>query len=434
MKRLIIIAILLLSVCSLIMADEPDGALGEIVESSFDLRAINDYPQKITKTLNGVTFFSDYDNGSLKDVVAVSQDVFTCTIYADSGVSGTALYWFRFQMFGVAGRTITLNITHAQNPRPVISYDGITWRRMTAQEAPDIYFVVLSFSPEQDFAEIAFFFPAGLEEIHRKASALVRRCDYATSKIIGLSEQKRELWMVSVTNPSAPDAGKHRVWVHSRVHAGEATATHVMLGFLEQITEDSPLGRRLRRFCIFNVVPVVNVDGVYLGQTRWDSLGRDIERDWCPPTTIPEPLALKNQVDPFMAGSNPIEVALNLHSTTGAFKDTFFFKHTGAPVTPAFEAIQQRFIDVFNNATPLFDNLSAQTSTLAKCLFVESYFWNNWGENVMAMTYEGHFYRRITDNEWITDEDYRALGRALAACLVEYFKLPQPISQIWALY
>lgn len=434
MKRLFLITFLLLNLFSFLLADEPDWAQPEFPESPFNQTSINAYPQKITKTLNGVTFFSDYDNGSLKDVVAISQDQFTCSIYAESGILGSAQYWFRFQMFGVAGRTITLSINHVQSPRPVISYDGITWRRMTAAEAPNTSSLILSFPQEQDFAEIAFYYPLGFTEIQRHVSSIVRWHDYATSKVIGLSEQKRDLWMVSVTNPLAPDEGKHRVWVHSRVHAGEITATHVMLGFLEQITEDSPLGARLRQSCIFNVVPVVNVDGVHMGYTRWDSLGRDIERDWCPPTTLPEAVALKNQVDPFMAGTNPIEVALNLHSTQNSFKDTFFFKHVGAPVTPAFEAIQQRFIDAFNNATPLFDNLSAQTSALAECRFIESYFWNNWGENVMAMTHEGHFFRRITDNEWITDEDYRTLGRAMAACLVEYFKLPQPISQIWILY
>lgn len=42
----------------------------------------------------------------------------------------------------------------------------------------------------------------------------------------------------------------------------------------------------------------------------------------------------------------------------------------------------------------------------------------------MALTHEGHFFRRITDNEWITGPDYVALGRAQAAALVTYFDLP----------
>jgi len=83
-------------------------------------------PQKITKTVDGITFTSDYDNGSLEDVSSVGIDEFDCTIYEEPGALGTAKYWFRFKMTGVAGRTITLNIDHSRNPRPVISLDGVT--------------------------------------------------------------------------------------------------------------------------------------------------------------------------------------------------------------------------------------------------------------------------------------------------------------------
>jgi hypothetical protein len=242
------------------------------------------------------------------------------------------------------------------------------------------------------------------------------------------------MWMVTVTDKAVPDAGKHRVWVHSRVHAGEVTATHVVLGFLEQVTEDSPLGEQLRRYCIFNVVPLMNMDGVFLGHTRWDSLGRDIESDWCSPT-IPEVLNIKAQVDAFMSGGNPIEVALNLHASQGYYLDTFFYKHVHPSVTVNFELIEQAYIDAFDNATPLFDNLNGLTSQLHACQYIESYFWSHWGENVMAMTHEGHFWQRITDGEWITADDYRALGRAQAAALVEYLNLPT-YSKVahWMLY
>ncbi len=381
-------------------------------------------PQKITKTVDGITFTSDYDNGSLEDVSSVGIDEFNCTIYGEPGALGTAKYWFRFKMTGVAGRTITLNIDHSRNPRPVISLDGVTWRRLTAGEAPSLYQIVLAFGPSEDSAELAFFYPFGVAEIYQQVSDIVNTTEHASTQTIGQSFQGRDMWMVTVTDTTVPDTDKHRVWVHSRVHAGEVTATHTVLGILEQITENSPLGELLRRHCIFNIVPLMNIDGVFLGHTRWDSQGFDIERDWCTPVTLPEVLNIKAQVDNFMAGSNPIEVALNLHATQGNYVDTFFFKHVQPSVTTNFEQIQQNYIDAFDNATPLFDNLSPHTSQLHACYFIESYFWNNWGENVMALTHEGHFYRRITDSDWITDEDYRELGREQAAALVEYLNLP----------
>jgi len=392
------------------------------------------YPQKITKTLQGITFDSDYDNGSLLDVQEAGANIFNCTIYTESGEYGDRKYWFRFKILGAGGAEVTLNIEHPQNPRPVVSFDGgASWRRLSSSEAPGNWQVVLDVPESCQELEISFFFPSGVKETYDTVSDFVRRCDSATSKSIGASFQGREMWMVTATDPATSDCLKHRVWLHSRAHAGEVTSTLLMLGFLSQIMEDSPWGRYLRENCIFNVVPLQNVDGVYLGHTRWDSQGIDPERQWPQPYRIPEVGNIKYQVDAFMGGDNPIEVALNLHSTQGNYTDTFFFKHVYPSVTHEFEAIEQKFIDAFDHATPLFDNLSAQTSQLSPNLFIESYFWNNWGKAVMAITHEGHFYKRITDNQYITDKDYHELGRAMARGLVEYFDLPMPRSGIWHL-
>jgi len=402
-----------------------------LVEERLTARAaaLGEAPQKITVTVGGVTFDSDYDNGHLGSVVSAGTNTFNCTILSETGISpgatSTAKYWYRFRMTGVAGKTITLNIDHTQNMRPFIRLlPGGVWRRSTATEAPTTSRLVYTFTAQQNQAELAFFHPLGMQETYDEVAAIVATSPYATMQSIGTSLEGRPMYLVTVNDTRWPDARKHRVWVHSRAHAGEVTSTHTMLGFLEQMVAPTPDGARLRQNVILNVVPLLNVDGAYLGKTRWDSLNRDIERQWCTPVTHPEALVIKPWVDQFMASDNPIEVALNLHSTVGSFTDSFFFKHLTPSVSAEFETIQQDYIDAFNNATPLFDNRSAQSSQLAACIFIESYFWNNWGKNVMAMTHEGHFYRRITDNEFITGEDYRELGRAQMRGLFEYFNLP----------
>jgi len=389
-------------------------------------------PQKLTKTLQGILFDSDYDNGSLLDIQETGTDQFAADLYTDSGELGTARYWLRFRMTGVAGRSIRIAISHGRNPRPVIRMGDGPWRRMTADEAPDLNTLALSFGADTDIAEVAFFFPMGYAETLRAVGDIVRRTDSATTFVIGKSSQGRDLWMVRVTDSTVSDVGKHRVWIHARAHAGESTASYAMLGFLLQITDDSYLGHWLRHYCIFTVVPILNCDGTYLGHTRWDSRGIDPEREWDTPDRTPEVASLHSLVNQFMAGPNPIEVSLNLHSTQGNYTDTFFFKHLYPSVSHEFEAIQQRYIEAFRNSTPLFDNRSPQTSQLDDDQFIESYYWNHWRENVMAMTYEGHFLRRITDNEYITDEDYMELGRGLAIAVIEYFDLPiLPPSERW---
>lgn len=389
--------------------------------------------QKMTTTLQGITFTSDYDNGSIMAITEAGVNTFNCPIFVEDSTEGkgTAQYNFRFRMTGVAGHTITLNLTHTQNPRPFISFDGATFRRMTSTEAPDSTHVVLTFSASQNFAELAFYDPLGVGETHARVNQMLASYPSASSQTIGLTYQGRPMYMITLTDPAYSDTGKHRVWVHSRAHAGEITAAWCMLGFLSQITEDSDVGRRLRRFCIFNMVPIENVDGVYLGLTRWSAEGLDLESQWGMASPSAEVVNLKTQVNTLMASANPIQVALNLHSTVSNFADNFFWKHVRPSVTANFETIQQSYINALNNATPLFNNASPQTSQLNPTTFIESYLWNNWGESVMALTHEGHYYYVTGTTTYNTGQTYYDIGRAQAVALIEYFSLPVPVTLSW---
>lgn len=381
---------------------------------------------KVTVTLDGITFDSAYDNGSLADVSRRSSDDYDATIFTESGEKGTSKYWFRFTMSGVAGRTVTLHLDHTQNPMPflrIMDPGPGAWRRMTTNEATNTSTITLTFTASINAVELAFFEPLGYAETIAAVAAMTARSPYVTTTIIGSSFQNRGLHLVTINDPRYAGSGKKRVWVHARVHAGEVTAAHTMLGFLDQVLENSETGRQLREYITFHIVPQINVDGIYLGHTRWDSQGIDEESEWCN-IRVPEVAAIKSQVDALMATTNPISVALNLHSTVGNFTDSFFWKHLSPSVSTAFEGIEQSYIDAVNAATPLFDNRSPQTSQLNACTFIESYFWNNWGQSVMAMTEEGHYYRRITDNAWTDGEHYREMGRALARGLIAYYDLP----------
>ena len=385
-------------------------------------------PNKITKTLGGVTFDSAYDNGSLLDVTSGGMNFYNATLYSDTGEKGTSKYWFRFRLTGIAGRTVTINLDHSENPRPALRTGTGPWRRMTQPEAPTTGSMVLTFTAAQNSAEVAFFEPLGYGEINAEVDRRLAKSAFASEVLIGESTEQRALRMITVEDLYFPRAGKRRIWLHSRVHAGEVTASHAMLGFLDQVLANNATGRRLREHCLFTVVPQVNADGIARGLTRWDAQGIDLESEWCftrPPTTVvPGVAALKSRVDAFMASPNPISVALNLHSTRGVYADSFFFKHLAPSVSPAFVTIQQNYIDAVNAASPLFNNASPQTSQLNACTFIESYFWNNYGESVMALTHEGHYHRRQTDNDWITGADYREVGAALASGLQIYYPLP----------
>lgn len=418
-------------------------------------------PQKITVVANGITFDSNYDNGSLESVayggISSGRQVYNMNIHVDNGELGTASYWFRYTMDGVAGRAVRLNIDHSQNRRPVIRfYNAATatwsaWRRATATEAPSNTALEFTFTASQNRVELAFFYPLGVQETYDRVNALVASSPYATATIPALkSFQGNDFLAVTVNDPAYPDGQKRGIWVHSRAHAGEATSTWCLIGFLDQFLANDEWGPRLRAGCRLDMLALQNVDGVEWGNTRWDSQGVDPER-WSDSSNpgvpgcllrspgIPSQIILKDLIDARLASSLPPVVALNLHSTVGAFNDSFFFQRNlntspsagQAYVGTSFRALLQDYVDSLNAATPLFENADPQFSTLNMCnststsRFVESYFFTMRGEATMAMTHEGYFRTRgYGDFGYWTDEEYIEVGRAMARALVDHLDLP----------
>ena len=88
-------------------------------------------------------------------------------------------------------------------------------------------------------------------------------------------------------------ARRRTVVVVGRVHPGETPSSFVIRGLLEFLT--SPTDRdaeRLRREVTFVIVPMLNPDGVFLGNYRTCSLGIDHNRRWAHPTQAMEPSLL----------------------------------------------------------------------------------------------------------------------------------------------
>ena len=66
----------------------------------------------------------------------------------------------------------------------------------------------------------------------------------------------------------------------ARQHPGETVGSYIMDGILTELSKNSPDAEFLLwRFNIY-CLPMVNVDGVELGNYRGNSLGFDLNRSW----------------------------------------------------------------------------------------------------------------------------------------------------------
>ena len=118
-------------------------------------------------------------------------------------------------------------------------------------------------------------------------SILDKNLPYVSIDTIAHTIQQRPCQMLTITNPSNLEREPYddrpppkTIVILGRVRASEAPSSFIIQGFIDFLTSDHEIANSLRQHLVFKIVPVVNPDGVYLGNTRGNLLGMDLNRCW----------------------------------------------------------------------------------------------------------------------------------------------------------
>ena len=97
--------------------------------------------------------------------------------------------------------------------------------------------------------------------------------------------------ILSITNPESniPKNDKKVIFINSRVHPGETTASYVMQEVIEELLQDSLSMSLFRDHVIIYIVPVINPDGVALGNARCNMSMVDLNRNYNSPSKTNQP-------------------------------------------------------------------------------------------------------------------------------------------------
>lgn len=100
----------------------------------------------------------------------------------------------------------------------------------------------------------------------------------------------------------------------SRVHPGESNASLIMEGFLEFIVSNDIQANNLRDLFVFKVVPMLNPDGVIVGNYRTSLSGLDLNRQWATPdvNSSPEIYAMKMMIKKTLE-CRPVHLFVDIH-------------------------------------------------------------------------------------------------------------------------
>ena len=136
---------------------------------------------------------------------------------------------------------------------------------------------------------------------------------------------RRPVDLVQIGNPGP---GISSVLMTARHHACESMASYVLEGIMQEALSDSQAGVKFRKKFVLYAVPIVDTDGVELGDQGKNRLPRDYNRDYGTDTMHPEIHAIKE-----LGTRKKVQFALDLHCPLlrGDIHEAFFFVGLGLP-------------------------------------------------------------------------------------------------------
>uniref|UniRef100_K7G554 Cytosolic carboxypeptidase 2 n=1 Tax=Pelodiscus sinensis TaxID=13735 RepID=K7G554_PELSI len=278
------------------------GAQGPIMSRAVSLEG----PEDIT-----LLFESRFESGNLQKAVRVGPYEYELTLRTDLYTSKHT-QWFYFQVRNTRSDvTYRFSIVNLMKPKSLYSMGmkpllyserdaqehGVGWRRegsdiryfrCSSEEGQALYCLTWTarFPHDHDTCYFAHFYPYTFSDLQRYLLALTSdpvRSQYCKLRVLCSSLAGNTVYLLTITSPSrnpAAMAAKRAVVLSARVHPGETNGSWVMRGFLDFILSDSPDAQLLRELFIFKVVPMLNPDGVIVGNYRCSLAGRDLNRNY----------------------------------------------------------------------------------------------------------------------------------------------------------
>ena len=192
-----------------------------------------------------------------------------------------------------------------------VSNDGQQWRPIETEviEGNRLRFNV---KMEGNRLKVARLEPYRLSDLDRLIEKIESNPLVEIQKV-GKTVAGRDLEIVRIGDPGAT----HRVLLRARSHPWEPGGNWVVEGLIERLLRgDTDAKRYLSQYCVY-VLPIANKDGVARGMTRFNLLGKDLNRNWdrpADPELAPENRALETWIESMIARGQRPDLAIDFHN------------------------------------------------------------------------------------------------------------------------
>ncbi|XP_076420878.1 cytosolic carboxypeptidase 6 isoform X10 [Peromyscus maniculatus bairdii] len=287
------------------------------------------------------------------------------------------------------------------------------------------------FDREDDIYQFAYCYPYTYTRFQHYLDSLQKRnMDYFFREQLGQSVQQRQLDLLTITSPENLREGTEKkvIFITGRVHPGETPSSFVCQGIIDFLVSQHPIARVLREHLVFKIAPMLNPDGVYLGNYRCSLMGFDLNRHWLDPSPWAHPtlhgvkqLIIKMYNDP--KTSLEFYIDIHAHSTmmNGFMYGNIFEDEERFQRQSIFPKLLCQNAEDFSYTSTSFNRDAVKAGTgrrfLGGLLDHTSY----------CYTLEVSFYSYIIGGTTAavpyTEEAYMKLGRNVARTFLDYYRL-----------
>ncbi|KAF6257038.1 flagellar/basal body protein, partial [Scenedesmus sp. NREL 46B-D3] len=282
-----------------------------------------------------LVFESRFECGNLRRAVQVYPYEYDLVLQPDINTRGHT-QWYYFSVRNMrAGQAYIFNIINLQKPDSLYNMgmlpllhseqqmlrQGIGWVRAGSnvyygpnsikrgkQQSNFTLTFTMEFPHEHDTVHLAHCYPYSYSDLQNHlymllkepSSSLVLQRSCLASSLAGNAVD-----VLTITAPEGcgtPLSQRQGVVLSARVHPGETNASWMMKGALHQLLGASAEAAALREQFVFKVVPMLNPDGVVVGNYRCSLAGLDLNRVWQEPDSRLQPVicAFKGMIRAFM--------------------------------------------------------------------------------------------------------------------------------------
>ena len=248
--------------------------------------------------------FTGFENASPLDWEVDDDGVVHITLDYDherSSSNRAVLHW-HFQLQGSPGDSLALmlrpfdNIWNGRQGSPIrngasccISEDGRQWRVVNGEQTTENALQLPVQLPDSGRLYVARIEPYRLSDSEHLLEE-IGHSDTVSVQEIGQTVEGRTLEMVSIGREDF----SHSLLLRGRAHPWETGGNWVLEGLIRKMVEVDDLP-----FCLHAIL-IANKDGVARGGSRFNLMGKDLNRDWgfpADPDLAPENAALEQWLD-----------------------------------------------------------------------------------------------------------------------------------------